>query len=287
MYGIAGERRLTEFELDHLPGYEGSKPVRIGNAASEQFQLDVYGEVMAVAFLGAEAVGRVEERHWPRWRRNVEHVEEVWREPDDGIWETRGERRHFTQSKVMAWVVFDRAVRIAERFNLEAPLERWKEVRDEVHREVCERGYDPDRRTFTQYYGSKELDASVLNIPLVGFLPGTDERVTGTIDAVRRELGRDGFVSRYSTAETDDGLPGDEGQFLACSFWLVSALAANGRVDEARSLFERLLGLSNHLGLLAEEYDVAGGRQVGNFPQAFSHLTLVGAAYAIAAAEGG
>ncbi len=286
MYGIAGERRLTEFELDHLPGYEGSKPVRIGNAASEQFQLDVYGEVLAVAFLGAEAVGRVEERHWPRWRRNVEHVEEVWREPDDGIWETRGERRHFTQSKVMAWVVFDRAVRIAERFNLEAPLERWKEVRDEVHREVCERGYDPDRRTFTQYYGSKELDASVLNIPLVGFLPGTDERVTGTIDAVRRELGRDGFVSRYSTAETDDGLPGDEGQFLACSFWLVSALAANGRVDEARSLFERLLGLSNDLGLLAEEYDVAGGRQVGNFPQAFSHLTLVVAAYAIAAADG-
>jgi GH15 family glucan-1,4-alpha-glucosidase len=285
MYGIGGERRLTEFELDHLPGYEGSKPVRIGNAASEQFQLDVYGEVMAVAFLGAEAVGRVEERLWPRWRQNVEHVEEVWREPDDGIWESRGGRRHFTQSKVMAWVVFDRAVRIAERFDLEAPVERWKGVRDEIHREVCERGYDPDRRTFTQYYGSKELDASVLNIPLVGFLPGTDERVTGTIDAVWRELGRDDFVSRYSTAQTDDGLPGDEGQFLACSFWLVSALAANGRVDEARSLFERLLGLSNDLGLLAEEYDVGHGRQVGNFPQAFSHLTLVVAAYAIAAAE--
>jgi GH15 family glucan-1,4-alpha-glucosidase len=285
MYGIAGERRLTEFELDHLPGYEGSKPVRVGNAASEQFQLDVYGEVMAVAFITTEAVGRVEERLWPRWRALVEQVEKIWREPDDGIWETRGERRHFTQSKVMAWVVFDRAVRVAERFGLEGPVDRWKEVRDEIHREVCERGYDPDRRTFTQYYGSKELDAAVLNIPLVGFLPGTDDRVTGTIDAVRRELGRDGFVSRYSTAETDDGLPGDEGQFLACSFWLVSALALNQRVDEARALFERLVALSNDLGLLAEEYDVGRSRQVGNFPQAFSHLTLVVAAYAIAAAE--
>jgi GH15 family glucan-1,4-alpha-glucosidase len=240
---------------------------------------------MAVAFITTEAVGRVEERLWPRWRALVEQVEKIWREPDDGIWETRGERRHFTQSKVMAWVVFDRAVRVAERFGLEGPVDRWKEVRDEIHREVCERGYDPDRRTFTQYYGSKELDAAVLNIPLVGFLPGTDDRVTGTIDAVRRELGRDGFVSRYSTAETDDGLPGDEGQFLACSFWLVSALALNQRVDEARALFERLVALSNDLGLLAEEYDVGRSRQVGNFPQAFSHLTLVVAAYAIAAAE--
>jgi GH15 family glucan-1,4-alpha-glucosidase len=185
----------------------------------------------------------------------------------------------------MAWVVFDRAVRLAERFELEAPLDRWKETRDEIHQEVCEQGYDPERRTFTQYYGSKELDASVLNIPLVGFLPGTDERVTGTIDAISRELGRDGFVSRYSTADTDDGLSGDEGQFLACSFWLVSALALNGRVQEARALFERLLGLTNDLGLLAEEYDVKRQRQVGNFPQAFSHLTLIGAATAISAAE--
>ena len=185
----------------------------------------------------------------------------------------------------MAWVVFDRAVRLAEQFELEAPLDRWKKTRDEIHREVCEQGYDPERRTFTQYYGSKELDASVLNIPLVGFLPATDERVTGTIDAISRELGRDGFVSRYSTADTDDGLPGDEGQFLACSFWLVSALALNGRVEEARALFERLLGLSNDLGLLAEEYDVKRQRQVGNFPQAFSHLTLIGAATAISAAD--
>jgi GH15 family glucan-1,4-alpha-glucosidase len=285
MYGIGGERRLTEFELPHLPGYEGSTPVRVGNAASEQFQLDVYGEVAGVLFVGAEVVGRIESRLWPRWRAIVEHVETVWRKPDDGIWEARGPQRHYTYSKVMAWVVFDRAVRLAERFGLNAPVDRWKQIRDEVHREVCEQGYDPERNTFTQYYGSKELDASVLNIPLVGFLPGTDERVTGTIDAVWRELGRDGFVSRYSTAETDDGLPGDEGQFLACSFWLVSALALNGRPEEARKLFERLVGLSNDLGLLAEEYDVAHGRQVGNFPQAFSHLTLILAARAISAAD--
>jgi GH15 family glucan-1,4-alpha-glucosidase len=284
MYGVGGERRLTEFELEDLPGYEGSKPVRVGNAASEQFQLDVYGEVAGVMFVGSEVVGRIERRLWPRWRAVIEHVETIWREPDDGIWEARGPQRHYTYSKVMAWVVFDRAVRLAEQYELEAPLDRWKQVRDEIHREVCERGYDSERRTFTQYYGSTELDASVLNIPLVGFLPGTDERVTGTIDAVWRELGRDGFVSRYSTAETDDGLSGDEGQFLACSFWLVSALAQNGRADEARTLFERLLGLTNDLGLLAEEYDVARQRQVGNFPQAFSHLALIVAARDISSA---
>ena len=285
MYGIRGERRLTEFELEELPGYERSRPVRIGNAASEQFQLDVYGEVLGVGFLGTKVVGRIEKELWPRWRTIVEYVETIWPQPDDGIWESRGPRRHYTYSKVMAWVVFDRAVRLAEQFELEAPLDRWKQTRDEIHQEVCEQGYDPERRTFTQYYGSKELDASVLNIPLVGFLPGTDERVTGTIDAISRELGRDGFVSRYSTADTDDGLSGDEGQFLACSFWLVSALALNGRVEEARALFERLLGLTNDLGLLAEEYDVKRQRQVGNFPQAFSHLTLIGAATAISAAE--
>jgi GH15 family glucan-1,4-alpha-glucosidase len=285
MYGVGGERRLTEFELPDLPGYEDSRPVRVGNAASEQFQLDVYGEVAGVMFLGAELLGRIEKRLWPRWRAIIEHVETIWRDPDDGIWEARGPQRHYTYSKVMAWVVFDRAVRLAERFELEAPVARWRQVRDEIHAEVCERGYDSERRTFTQYYGSSELDASVLNIPLVGFLPGTDERVSGTIDAVWRELGRDGFVSRYSTAETDDGLAGDEGQFLACSFWLASALALNGRVDDARSLFERLVGLANDLGLLAEEYDVGRRRQVGNFPQAFSHLTLILAARAIAATE--
>jgi GH15 family glucan-1,4-alpha-glucosidase len=285
MYGIGGERRLTEFELPDLPGYEDSKPVRVGNAASEQFQLDVYGELAAVAFLGIELRGTIEQRVWLRWRAVVDYVETVWREADDGIWESRGDRRHYTYSKVMAWVVFDRALRAAERFGLEGPLDHWKEIRDEIHREVCERGYDTERRTFTQYYGSKELDASVLNIPLVGFLPGSDERVTGTIDAVAGELGRDGFVSRYSTADTDDGLTGDEGQFLACSFWLVSALALNGRTQEARTLFERLIGLTNDLGLLAEEYDVGRQRQVGNFPQAFSHLALIGAARAISTAE--
>jgi GH15 family glucan-1,4-alpha-glucosidase len=281
MYGVSGERRLVEFELPHLPGYEGSRPVRVGNAASEQFQLDVYGEILAAAFAAAVRLGGVEERLWPRWRAMVDHVGTVWREPDDGIWEARGPRRHYTYSKVMAWVVFDRALRIAERFGLDAPVERWSQTRDEIHREVCERGYDTERRTFTQYYGSEELDASTLTIPLVGFLAATDDRVTGTIDAVRRELGRDGFVSRYSTEATDDGLEGDEGQFLACSFWLVSALALNGRGDEARTLFDRLLDLRNDLGLLAEEYDVQRGRQVGNFPQAFSHLALIEAAQAI------
>ncbi len=285
MYGIGGERRLPEFELEELPGYEGSKPVRVGNAASEQFQLDVYGEVAAVMFIGAERLGMIDRRLWPRWLAIIEHVETIWRLPDDGIWEARGPQRHYTYSKVMAWVVFDRGVRLAERFELDAPVDHWKLVRDEIHAEVCERGYDRERRTFTQYYGSKELDASVLNIPLVGFLPGTDERVSGTIDAVSSELGRDGFVSRYSTAETNDGLSGDEGQFLACSFWLVNALARNGRVEDARALFERLVSLANDLGLLAEEYDVTRRRQVGNFPQAFSHLTLILAARAISNAE--
>jgi GH15 family glucan-1,4-alpha-glucosidase len=285
MYGIDGERRLTEFELPDLPGYEESKPVRVGNAASEQFQLDVYGEVVGVMFISAEMRGEIERRLWPRWRMFIEHVETIWREPDDGIWEARGPQQHYVYSKVMAWVVFDRGVRLAERYGLDGPVDRWKRIRDEIHSEVCERGYDSERRTFTQYYGSKELDASVLNIPLVGFLPGTDERVSGTIEAVWRELGHGGFVSRYSTAETDDGLPGDEGQFLACSFWLVSALAGNGCVEEARALFERLVGLANDLGLLAEEYDVGRGRQVGNFPQAFSHLTLIVAAREVSAAE--
>ena len=285
MYGVGGERRLDEFELDWLPGYEGSRPVRVGNAASGQFQLDVYGEVLGVAFVAANKLGRIDPGNWPRSRAFVEHVEQIWREPDDGIWEARGPRRHYTQSKVMAWVVFDRTIRLAERFDLDAPLDRWRQVRQEIHAEVCEKGYDSQRGTFTQYYGSKELDAAALAVVLVGFLPGSDPRVTGTIDAVRDGLGHDGFISRYSTAETDDGLPGTEGQFLACSFWLASALALNGRLDESRELFERLLGLTNDLGLLAEEYDVARQRQVGNFPQAFSHLALINAAANISAAS--
>jgi GH15 family glucan-1,4-alpha-glucosidase len=283
MYGVGGERRLDEFELDWLPGYEDSRPVRVGNAASGQFQLDVYGEVVGVVHVAADKLGRIDPPNWPRSRAFVEHVERVWREPDDGIWEARGPRRHYTQSKVMAWVVFDRAIKLAERFGLDAPLDRWRKVRQEIHDEVCEKGYDAGRGTFTQYYGSQELDAAALAVVLVGFLPGSDPRVTGTIDAVRDGLGHDGFISRYSTADTDDGLPGSEGQFLACSFWLVSALAMNGRLDESRALFERLLGLTNDLGLLAEEYDVSRQRQVGNFPQAFSHLALINAAATIAA----
>ncbi len=295
MYGIGGERRLTEFELDELPGYEGSKPVRIGNAASEQFQLDVYGElaiashisqIVLPAQLGVEVPPEAE-IEWARWLALVEHVGSVWREPDEGIWEVRGPRRHFTHSKVMAWVVFDRALRLAEHFGHEAPVEDWERTRAEIHNQVCERGYDPDRRTFTQYYGSQELDASALVIPLVGFLPPDDERITGTIDAIQSDLTRDGLVSRYSTEHTDDGLPGDEGQFLACSFWLVGALALGGRLDEARELYERLLGLRNDLGLLSEEYDVNLRRQVGNFPQAFSHLAIVNAATFLSLAERG
>jgi GH15 family glucan-1,4-alpha-glucosidase len=283
MYGIGGERRLTEFELDDLPGYEGSKPVRVGNAAADQFQLDVYGEIAMVSHMAIEAGQDIDT--WERWVPVVDHVERIWRKPDEGIWEVRGPRRHFTHSKVMAWVVFDRAVKLAERFDLEGSLESWKKTRDEIHEEVCEQGYDAERRTFTQYYGSRELDAAVLAIPMVGFLPPSDERVIGTVDAVQRELARDGLLSRYSTADTDDGLAGDEGQFLACSFWLVGALALTGRLDDARALYERLLGLTNDLGLLAEEYDVQRRRQVGNFPQAFSHLGIINAARVIAVAE--
>jgi GH15 family glucan-1,4-alpha-glucosidase len=285
MYGIAGERRLTEFTLDWLPGYEGSSPVRVGNAASEQFQLDVYGEVVGVAAVAAEHLGYPTMPNLPRVQAFIDHVEKIWNKPDDGIWEARGPRRHFTQSKVMAWVVFDAAVRLAEHADADVPVDRWKRVRQQIFDQVCDQGYDPQRNTFTQYYGSKELDASALVIPIVGFLPGDDGRVTGTIDAVRAELGHDGFVSRYSTAQTDDGLPGSEGQFLACSFWLVSALALNGRVDEARTLFDRLLALSNDVGLFAEEYDVDRKRQVGNFPQAFTHLALVQAASLINQAD--
>ncbi len=248
MYGIEGQRHLAEQELDWLPGYEGSRPVRIGNAAAEQFQLDVYGEVAGVAYVTSMVTGQLQRGQLASRPCGRRVPRAAWEEPDDGIWEVRGPRRHFVQSKVMAWLAFDCAIRLAERFELEAPLERWKRIRARIHRQVCEQGFDRKRGTFTQYYGSEELDAAVLTIPIVGFLPGIDPRVTGTIDAVRAELGHDGFISRYSTAATDDGLPGTEAQFLACSFWLVTALAMNGRDDEARELFERLLALSNDLG---------------------------------------
>jgi GH15 family glucan-1,4-alpha-glucosidase len=282
MYGTEGQRQLEEFELDWLPGYEGSRPVRVGNAAAKQFQLDVYGEVAGVAYATSTVIGSADPHIWPRVRALLEYLETAWEKPDDGIWEVRGPRRHFVQSKVMAWLAFDSAVRLVERFELDAPLARWKQIRTRIHRQVCEKGYDSKRETFTQYYGSQELDAAVLMIPIVGFLPGTDKRVTGTIDALRHELGHDGFLSRYSTTATDDGLPGSEAQFLACSFWLVTALAMNERADEGRQLFERLLSLGNDLGLFSEEYDVSHQRLIGNFPQAFTHLTLVQAAKTLA-----
>jgi GH15 family glucan-1,4-alpha-glucosidase len=227
----------------------------------------------------------LELRNWQSWLAALEYVERVWHEPDEGIWEVRGPRRHFTHSKVMAWVVFDRSIKIAEQLELEAPLERWRQIRAEIHAEVCERGWDPERRTFTQYYGSEELDSAALVLALVGFLPPGDERMVSTIDAVELELARDGLLSRYSTGHTDDGLAGDEGQFLACSFWLVAARALTGRLDEARALYERLIGLTNDLGLLSEEYDVKRQRQVGNFPQAFSHLAIINAARIIERVE--
>ena len=287
MYGTEGERHLEELELDWLPGYEGSRPVRVGNAAAKQFQLDVYGEVAGVAYAASLVTGQADPDSWPRVRALIGYLESAWQKPDDGIWEERGPRRHFVQSKVMAWLAFDSAIRLAERFELDAPLRRWKRIRGQIHAEVCKKGYDERRGTFTQYYGSQELDAAVLMIPMVGFLPAMDARVTGTIDAIRDELGHDGFISRYSTTASDDGLPGTEGQFLACSFWLVTALAMNGREEEAHQLFARLLSLSNDLGLFSEEYDVARKRLVGNFPQAFTHLTLVAAAKTLGAPNAG
>ncbi|MEV7276287.1 glycoside hydrolase family 15 protein [Streptomyces sp. NPDC093111] len=287
MYGPAGERRLPETTLPWLRGYADSAPVRIGNAAVEQFQLDVYGEVMDSLSRAREA-GIPAERHaWNLQLSLLGFLESTWREPDEGLWEVRGPRRHFVHSKVMAWVAADRAVRTLEAEpTLPGDPARWRAMRDEIHAEVCAKGYDPVRNTFTQAYGSRELDAATLLIPQVGFLPPEDPRVRGTVDAVRAELTQDGFVRRYSTEGASvDGLPGEEGTFLVCSFWLADALRLTGRTEEARELFERLIGLCSDVGLLAEEYDPATGRQLGNFPQAFSHIGLVGTALALAAQE--
>jgi GH15 family glucan-1,4-alpha-glucosidase len=278
MYGPAGERRLTELELDWLPGYEGSAPVRIGNAASQQFQLDVFGELMDALMQARGGGMEPEQAAWDLQVALMDHLEGVWDEPDEGLWEVRGDRRHFVHSKVMAWVAFDRAVRTVETHGQEGPADRWRAQRDELHREICERGFDAERNTFTQSYGSRGLDAATLLIPAVGFLPPDDERVIGTVEAVQRELCRDGFVLRYDTSESDDGLPPGEGAFLPCSFWLADALTLIGRHDEARELFDRLTGLANDVGLLAEEYDPRLERQVGNFPQAFTHVGLVNTA---------
>jgi GH15 family glucan-1,4-alpha-glucosidase len=280
MYGVAGERRLTEYELPWLSGYERSAPVRIGNQASQQLQLDIYGEVLD-AFYQARGFGAPAERPaWALQRKLLAWLEHAWREPDEGIWEIRGPRQHFTHSKVMCWVAFDRAVRTVEEHGLDGPADRWRQIRDEIHADVCRNGYDPSVAAFVQAYGSQELDASVLRIPLVGFLPASDERVQSTIDAIQRTLMPDGLVLRYLTHEQGvDGLPPGEGVFLPCSFWLVDCLELLGRHDEAHALFERLVGLCNDLGLIAEEYDPQAGRLLGNFPQAFTHLALVNSAY--------
>lgn len=278
MYGVAGERRLVEYELPWLPGYEGSKPVRVGNAAADQVQLDVYGEVLDTLYAARRAGLATEASGWALECALVAHLETIWDQPDDGIWEVRSGRKHFTHSKVMAWVALDRAVRSAEEFGLDAPLEHWRALRETIHADVCARGFDAERGSFVQYYGSKELDASLLMIPLVGFLPATDPRVHGTVNAIEHELLRDGFVLRYDTTTGTDGLAPGEGAFLACSFWLVDTYILQGRLDDAEAMFTRLLDLANDVGLLAEEYDVATKRQVGNFPQAFSHLALISSA---------
>jgi GH15 family glucan-1,4-alpha-glucosidase len=281
LYGVGGQRRVAESELDWLPGYAGSRPVRVGNAAHEQFQLDVYGEVID-ALYQARVNGLDPDDHaWSLQRTLMDFLEGVWGQPDEGIWEVRGPRRHFTHSKVLAWVAFDRAVRSSARLGLHGPVDRWRRVRAEIHAEVCREGFNTDLNSFTQAYGSDELDASTLLIPILGFLPPNDPRVVGTIDAVQKHLTRQGFVERYTPKEQNDvdGLPGGEGVFLPCSFWLVDALLQLGRADEGRALFERVVGVSSDLGLLAEEYDPAENRLLGNFPQAFTHVGLVNSAY--------
>ncbi|MFE1963222.1 MULTISPECIES: glycoside hydrolase family 15 protein [unclassified Streptomyces] len=287
MYGIAGERELGEAELDWLPGYERSGPVRVGNGAAHQLQLDVYGEVTEALHL-AHMTGLARNDYASVLQlKLIRYLEKHWDQPDEGIWEVRGPRRHFVHSKVMAWVAVDRTIKLIESGEADGPLERWREMRDDIHRDVCEKGYDKERNTFTQSYGSKELDASLLLIPQMGFLPPDDKRVIGTIEAIQRELStEDGFVMRYPTSGAEagvDGLAGDEGAFLACSFWLADDLAMIGRVDEARKLFEKLLALRNDLGLLAEEWDPRLQRQVGNFPQAFSHVPLIDTALRLTA----
>ncbi|MGH4030918.1 glycoside hydrolase family 15 protein [Actinomycetota bacterium Odt1-20B] len=287
MYGIAGERELGETELDWLPGYENSQPVRAGNGAAHQLQLDVYGEVTEALHL-AHMTGLARSDYASLLQlKLIRYLESHWDEPDEGIWEVRGPRRHFVHSKVMVWVAVDRTIKLIESGDADGPLEKWRELRDDIHRDVCEKGYDKERNTFTQSYGSKELDASLLLIPQMGFLPPDDKRVIGTIEAIQRELSTpDGFILRYPTSGDDagvDGLEGDEGAFLACSFWMADDLAMIGRVDEARKLFEKLLALRNDLGLLAEEWDPRLQRQVGNFPQAFSHVPLIDTALRLTA----
>ena len=279
LYGLSGERQIPELELDWLPGYEGSRPVRIGNAAVNQLQVDVFGELMDALYVARRTGLQPEAAAWSLQRHLTRHLEDIWKKPDEGIWEVRGGAKKFTHSRVMAWVAFDRSIKCIEALGLEGPLDRWRRVRQEIHDDVCRNGFDPELNSFVEYYGAKQLDAALLLIPLVGFLPPDDPRVVGTVEAVQKGLMSDGFVMRYvHDGNTADGLPHGEGAFLPCTFWLVDALAQMGRTDEARQIFERLLAIRNDVGLLSEEYDGARGRMLGNFPQAFTHVALINSA---------
>ncbi len=286
MYGIGGERRLTEMELPWLPGYEASRPVRVGNAAHEQFQLDVYGEIMDADQLAITSCAGSSAESWHLRTALIEHLHQVWDQPDEGIWEVRGPRRHFTHSKVMAWVALDRAVKAIETHHERGPLDRWRKLRDRIHRDVCKQGFNRERNAFVQYYGTDTLDAALLMIPLVGFLPVDDPRVLGTLGAIQSELISHGLVMRYRTESDVDGLPVGEGVFLPCSFWLVDNLVLAGREQEARQLFERLVALCNDVGLISEEYDPVSRRMLGNFPQAFTHVSLLNSVHNLALADG-
>ncbi len=278
MYGLKGERRLTEFELDWLSGYENSKPVRIGNESHRQFQLDVFGEVMAMMHLARRQGLPRDENTWQVQLAILKYLETAWREPDDGIWEVRGPRRHFTHSKVMAWVAFDRAIKAIEEYGFEGPIERWREHRQEIHNEVCEKGFNEKLNSFVQYYGSEDPDASLLMIPIVGFLPPDDPRVIGTVELIEKKLHSNGFLARYPTTPGVDGLPPGEVAFFLCTFWWADVLEMMNQHDKAHAIVERLLALRNDLGLLSEQYDPKAKRMLGNFPQAFSHVGLVNSA---------
>jgi GH15 family glucan-1,4-alpha-glucosidase len=278
MYSIRGERHLTELEIPWLPGYEGSKPVRVGNAAFRQYQLDVYGEVMDMMHLTRKLALPPSEDAWRVQSALMRFLEKGWKEPDEGIWEVRGPRRHFTHSKVMAWVAFDRAVAAVEKFGLNGPVEQWRATREEIRAEVLEKGFRTDLNAFTQYYGSEHADASLLMLPALGFLAADDPRMLGTIALIRAQLETNGLLHRYPTSPSIDGLPPGEGSFLLCTFWLADTLALAGRYDEAEAIFERLLALRNDVGLLGEQYDPIARRQLGNFPQAFSHVGLINTA---------
>jgi GH15 family glucan-1,4-alpha-glucosidase len=285
MYGIAGQRRLLEWEAGWLPGYGGAQPVRIGNAAHAQLQLDVYGELIDVFHQSRMAELELDEGTWALECKVLEHLAEVWDKPDHGVWERRGEGKHYVSSKVMTWVAFDRGIKSTERFGFDAPLERWRALRDIIHRDVCENGFDGKQNAFVESYGSELLDASILLLPAVGFLPASDPRVKGTLDAVERHLMRDGFVLRHDPREVSDEQQPIEGAFLACSLWLADAYVLSGEIDKAQQLFDRVVAVANDLGLLAEEFDSGEGRQTGNFPQALTHIALINTAHNLSDAK--